>query len=294
MYIIVGANGYLGSYFIKNILEHTQQDILAVDLNPGVSNNPHVRWEKCDITSETAVLELNERYFRPNRDNHVVYLAAYHHPDLVEKNPRIAWNVNVTALARFLNAVENVTRFVYPSTDSVYGNSVNGHRFQEGDFLNPVNRYGLHKCVAERLVTAYGYHVVRFPFLIAPSLLSDRKHFYDQIADTIQSGNTFDMFSDSYRSSLSFNDAARLTLQLMELPGDQVPQIVNVCGDEALSKYDVGLMIARKLGVPEDLIHPISVSDQTGIFEAKRAESTLMDNSLLKKTLGLAEVHLEL
>jgi dTDP-4-dehydrorhamnose reductase len=221
-------------------------------------------------------------------------LAAYHHPDLVAKNPRVAWDTNVTALSRFLNTVENVKCLYYPSSDSVYGESYDQHRFVETDPLKPVNRYGQQKCVAETLVTAYGYNVVRFPFLIAPSLIPGKKHFYDVIAETIQRGETMEMFADSYRSALSFDTAAELTVRMMESYCEAYPKVLNVCGDDDLSKYDIGLMIADKLGVSRDLIKPISIESTSGIFEAKRASSTLMDNTLLKHTLGLQQVKLVL
>lgn len=101
------------------------------------------------------------------------------------------------------------------------------------------------------------------------------------------------MFSDSLRSALDFDCAARLMIQLAEKK-QSVAQVINVCGDEALSKYDIGLRIADKLGVSRSLVKPISIENAEGIFEAKRAASTLMDNSLLKETLGLTEVRLRL
>ena len=293
MYTIIGANGYLGAYFMKNILADLDEDILAVDMTPGQTDDPRIHWARCNITEPADVIALNETYLRQNQHNKIIFLAAYHHPDLVEKNQRLAWDTNVTALSRFLNLADHVDRLFYPSTDSVYGEGEPDYRFKETDPLHPVNRYGLHKTVAEKLVTAYGYNIVRFPFLIAPSLVPGRKHFYDTIAESIKNGIPFEMFSDSYRSSLSFDTVAKLTLALMERK-EQAPQIINVCGDDALSKYDVGLMIADKLGVSHDLIVPISVNDQTGIFEAKRANSTVMDNTLLKETLGLTSVKLVL
>ena len=84
-----------------------------------------------------------------------------------------------------------------------------------------------------------------------------------------------------------------MTVRLMELP-EAAPAIVNVCGDEDLSKYDIGLRIADKLGVTRKLVKPISIVGSGGIFQAKRAASTLMDNRLLKETLGLTEVRLAL
>ena len=147
--------------------------------------------------------------------------------------------------------------------------------------------------MAEQLVIGYGYNVVRFPFLIGPSLVPDRPHFYDRIVEDLQAGRGVEMFEDSYRSALDFRSAAECMISLMELPGP-VPQIVNICGDEALSKYDIGLRIARKYGISEDSIIPISIHGHQTYFSAARASSTLMDNSRLKELLGLDKVQLRL
>lgn len=294
MYTVVGANGFLGVYMVKTILERTNENILAIARHISAFKNERVQWVCCDIENPDDVALLNAEHFAKNEANKIIYLASYHHPDLVEKNPRVAWEINVTALARFLNVTENVKCFYYSSSDSVYGESVDKYRFRESDAPNPINRYGRHKCVAETLVTAYGYNVVRFPFLIAPSIVPEKKHFYDVIAETILQGITIEMFADSYRSALSFNDAARITVDMIETYCEDYPKILNVCGDDDLSKYDIGLMIADKLGVSRDLIKPISIERNFGIFEAKRASSTLMSNNLLKKTLSINAVKLVL
>ena len=65
-----------------------------------------------------------------------------------------------------------------------------------------------------------------------------------------------------------------------------IPSVVNVCGDEALSKYDVGRMIAKREGLNPGLILPISTEKSQENFRVKRAKNTLMDNVLLKETLG--------
>lgn len=292
MYCIVGASGFLGSYFIKNILEKTDEDIIAVARKKQSSSSSRVQWVSCDVTSRDDVRELNRKYLNTGEPHKIIYLAAYHHPDLVEKNPEIAWDVNVTSLSHFLNAVKNVACFIYPSSDSVYGESINMRVYSEQDDLHPVNRYGVQKSVAERLVTGYGYHVLRYPFLIGPSLSTQKKHFYDVIVERITSGQTMDMFADSYRSALSFDYASGIAVDLIERHMESLPPILNVCGDDALSKYDIGLMIADKSNVPRELIRAISIKGSSGIFEAKRAASTLMSNQLLKSIIGVSEIKL--
>ena len=305
MYVIIGASGYLGTYLIKNILEHTDERVLAAARHPLPENasSDRVEWATLDISDPCGTEAFCERYLNNGIKQpqlgagsflKMIYLAAYHHPDMVEKNPRIAWDVNITSLSRFLNLSAGIDRFFYSSTESVYGESREGYRFKEDDACRPANRYGVLKSCAERLVTAYGYNVVRFPVLFGHSLVPGKKHFYDTIVETVTDGRTIDMFSDSYRSALDFNTAARLLIETMEKPSEEVPQILNICGDEALSKYEIGQRVADLAGAPRELVRPVSIHDDTGIFTVKRAPSTLMDNTLMKRLLGLDKVQIDL
>jgi len=292
MYVIIGATGFLGSYMVKNILERTSDTLLAAARHPGKDWGSRVVWASCDVTSPQEVDEFVSKHELSKAK--IIYLAAYHHPDQVEQNPHLAWHTNVTSLSYFLNALpDDVAAFYYPSTDSVYGESGDGCPFKECAELHPVNRYGRQKCVAEQLVTGYGRHVVRFPFLIAPSLVEGKPHFYDKIVTSLQEGRRVKMFSDSRRSAITFDTAAALTVALLEQTGS-VPQVMNVCGDRPYSKYEIGLLIADRIGVSRELIQPVSAMEDNKIFTVPRAKSTLMDNSLLKQTLGIKRIDLEL
>lgn len=286
MYCIIGADGYLGSYIKKAILETTDENILCVDLNEVDSKEDRVSWYKCDISDRKQVDKLI-KLLKKEDEVKVVYLAAYHNPDLVEENRDLAWNINITSLTYFINNVSFAKEFYYPSTDSVYGESVDFYHFKETDKLNPVNFYGHNKMTAEAIVVGNNRNIVRFPFLISPSLVS-KPHFYDRIVESLKNNEPFEMYKDSYRSSLSFENAAKLMVKLIENGNKE--RIVNVCGDKDLSKYDVGLLIADREGLNKDLIVPITMDKTVDGFTTKRATSTLMDNSLLKEILNLEYV----
>lgn len=287
MYAVIGANGYLGSYCINAILKLTNEKVIATarDLNR-VNINDRVEWINCDIQSDDSVDRLIER-FKNEKNLKIIYLAAYHNPDKVQENQQLAWDINVTCLSKFLNKTRFAYKIYYASTDSVYGESIDRYHFVETDSLNPVNFYGHNKCAAEALMVHLGRNVVRFPFLISPSIIY-KPHFYDVIVNNIKAGKPFEMFKDSYRSSLSFENAGRLLVSLMEK--EDVPQVVNVCGDRDYSKYDVGLIIADREGVSRNLIVPVCVSQLRENFMTKRATNTLMNNTLLKKILGLTYI----
>ncbi|MBR4106349.1 MAG: sugar nucleotide-binding protein [Alphaproteobacteria bacterium] len=290
MYLIVGANGFLGSYLIKNILELTSDNILATDLICPEENNPRVAWQRCDITSEDNLRELYER--TKEQKLKVLFLAAYHHPDAVLKNPQIAWNVNVVALAKFLGLFDNIATMYYPSTEVVYG-EMKDRPFKEDDPLNPVSRYGELKTVAERMVNVAGFNVVRFPVLMGPSLLKDKKHFYDEIVETVKNGGEMEMFADQTRSMIDFDTAAKVVVLLVENDAAHQYPIVNISGDEALSKYELGVRICHANNLDDKKIKPISLDGDNTIFTAKRAKSTLLDNSLVKSILGLDELKIK-
>lgn len=284
MYCIIGANGFLGTYIKKAILEDTKENILCVDVNiPDKEENNRVSWMKCDVTDRDSVDGVIEK-LKEYDEVKIVYLAAYHNPDLVEQNKELAWNINITSMSYFVNKAYFAKEIYYPSTDSVYGESKDLYHFKESDPLNPVNFYGHNKCAAESILVHLGRNVVRFPFLISPSL-AGKPHFYDRIVESLKNNEPFEMYKDSYRSSLSFENAARLMIALIEKGNRH--SIVNVCGDKDLSKYDVGVMIAEREGLDPKLIIPITMDKKMEGFETKRATSTLMDNSLLKDILNL-------
>ena len=292
-YLIVGANGFVGSYMIKNILEKTNKKILALDCDIlGKENIDRLEWIKCDVTDQSDIEKVNLKCSE-YRDVKVLYLAAYHAPDLVKKFPKKAWNINVTALSSFLNTIDNVECFFYASTEMVYGAGEINRKFSEEDMLEPVNLYGKNKLVAESLVMGYGYNILRFPFLIGPSLNIEKKHFFDIIVENISEGKPIEMFLEHLKTPLDFDTLTNLILKLMENFTPEIPKCINVSGDDVLSKYDIGLMIAKKYKYDEKLIVPISMDSDNKIFSEKRANCTLLDNSLLKKTLGISEIKIE-
>lgn len=293
MYIVVGANGYIGSYIVKNILQHTDDKILA--LGRTIKDNAvhgRVQCMKCDITCGSDIDSLNCRLAKMSAVK-VIYLAACHHPDEVKKNAKAAWNTNITALSQFINKTENIDCLFYVSTEMVYGEGNMEYKFTEKDELHPVNLYGIQKKTAEAVIVGYGYNVVRFPFVIGPSLLPNRKHFYDVIVDTVKNGIEIEMFEDVYKSALDFDTASELLVRLCESYTKDMPQILNVSGDEVLSKYEIAKKIIKKFHMNQNLVKPVKWEQNHGIFTEARAGCTLLDNSLLKEVLQIPEIRMK-
>lgn len=291
MYAIIGANGYLGSYLIKSIVATTSDNIIAAARNiDEIKCSSRIKPVMCDITN-SADVETLAQIIKHGEPCKLIYLAAYHNLDLVAQNPKIAWNINITALASFLNTIDNLSCFYFSSTDCVYGEGKPDYRFKESDPLNPISLYGIHKAAAECLVRARGYNVLRLPYMFGPSLSPQKTHFYDKIVQNFRQGEKVEMFYDSLRSTLDYGTVADLTVRLSEnYSKDIIPKTLNLCGDDCLSKYDLGLMLAGKMGFQKELVMPVSSENFSCVPLAKRAFAGLMDNTLLKNTLGLSEI----
>lgn len=292
MYLIIGASGFLGRYCLKNVLENTNEKIIATYSQKCPEfTNPRVEWVSLDVCDTVALKDLSARVDNTTK---IIYLAAFHHPDKVEEFPELAWNINIVALANAVNLFHKAKCFYYSSTDTVYGEGSKNRKFVENDALNPVNLYGVHKALAEKICLAKGFNVVRFPFIFGASLVENRPHFFDKIKADLEQGKTVEMFSDSYRSTLSFNQCAYYLVSLIEKFGACPEKIVNIAGDDVMSKYDAAIALADKYNLDKNLIKPISVNSLNGIFKAKRAASSVLDNGKLKSLLNINEIHLEI
>ncbi len=291
MYLIVGASGYLGRYCVKNVLQHTEEKVLATYCQRCKPTffHPRVEWCPLDVCDAAALQSLSDRV---DESTKIIYLAAFHHPDQVEEFPEKAWLINIVALAQAVHLFRRAGCFYYSSTDTVYGEGSKDRKFKEEDPCSPVNLYGKHKALAEHICLTKGLNVVRFPFIFGPSLVEGHPHFFDRIKADLEAGKPVEMFSDSYRSTLSFDQCAFYLVSLIERFGSCPEKIVNIAGDDVMSKYDAALALAEKYRLDSSPIQPVSVKQNTGIFKARRAASCTLDNHKLKQLLNLTEIHL--
>lgn len=166
--------------------------------------------------------------------------------------------------------------------------------YTEHDEITPMNDYARHKAVEERMLEAKGYNVVRLPVMMGPSLSLVKKHFYDDIVSNLRAGKSMEFFTDSWRSMIDFDTVSQILVKLMETPSAHQYPIVNIAGDEALSKYEFALRLADKYGLDKNLVIPISMDNDTKIWTEKRPKKILLDNSLVKQILNLKELKIKI
>ncbi len=281
MYIVVGGSGFLGSYIIKKLLLAKTEKIIAVSRRGLCAfDDERVETLALDVCDFEGVKRLAGRVDIAKAK--IFYLAASHNVDFVEENPEEAAKTNIAALENFLECFSGFERFLFASSDTVYGDGGKEKPFAENDSLCPINVYGQQKTAGEKLVVEAGGTVLRYSLMFGGSLSTYSHNFCDELKKMFRNGQSVEMYTDFVRSALDYDTAAQLTVDIADFSG-RLPEIINLCGDEVLSKYDLAVKLAESLGADRSLI---IATKSAGGFKAPRAELIAMDNTLVKNLLG--------
>ncbi len=157
--LITGGAGYIGSYLTSELLRANQR-VTVVDslLFGGESvvpflHHPNFNFVKADVTEPRAIKDsLKDDWQKPDAIVHLAAIVGF--PACQAVGPQVARRYNVEATKKvFEQAVDlGVERFVFASTYSNYGLSVEGQPVTEESPLNPQSLYAETKIAAEEFL----------------------------------------------------------------------------------------------------------------------------------------------
>ena len=157
--LITGGAGYIGSYLTSELLRANQR-VTVVDslLFGGESlvpflHHPNFNFVKADVTMPRAIKDsLKDDWQKPDAIVHLAAIVGF--PACQAVGPQVAWRYNVEATKKvFEQAVDlGVKRFVFASTYSNYGLSVEGQPVTEESPLHPQSLYAETKIAAEEFL----------------------------------------------------------------------------------------------------------------------------------------------
>ncbi|SDK66148.1 dTDP-4-dehydrorhamnose reductase [Nonomuraea jiangxiensis] len=194
---------------------------------PGGSSG--VEWLALDVRSRAAVAEVFEG-FRPE----VTVNAAYRQAD---------WASTADGAAYVALGVSRVGgRLVHVSSDAVFSGAVAS--YDERSVPDPITPYGAAKAAAETAVRAVVPDaVVARTSLIVGNGESVHESFVHALATGRRDGV---LFTDDVRCPVHVAD---LAAALLEAAVRGLSGILHVAGADALSRYDLGTLIARRDGL---------------------------------------------
>jgi dTDP-glucose 4,6-dehydratase len=175
--LITGGCGFIGSNFILNQINKTNNNILNIDSITyagnienlkSIAKNSNYSFLKGDICDyELMINTLIE--FQPDA---IVHFAAESHVDRSIDNPMDFINTNVLGTASLLNASLEYSsnnkrnfRFLHVSTDEVFGSLGKDGFFTESTPYDPSSPYSASKASSDHLVRAW-HRTYGLPVLI--------------------------------------------------------------------------------------------------------------------------------
>ncbi len=227
--LVTGSNGQIGTVLSEALREiHGIANVICSDIN--VPRNTIIGYfEKLDVLDGKRLNEIIQKY----RVTQIYHLAALLSAT-GEKNPQLAWKVNMDGLFNILeSARENgITKIFHPSSIAVFGGNTPKQNTAQSTILEPETMYGITKKVGEDLGNyyfhKYGLDVrgIRYPGLISYQSMpgGGTTDYAVDIFHKAVAGEHFECFlKEGTRLPMMYmSDAIKGTIELMEAPQEKL------------------------------------------------------------------------
>lgn len=229
--LVVGASGQIGVELTLALRKiYGNANVLASDLREEnellKGTGPYV---SLDVMNKEM---LHVQVIRQNITQ--IYLLAAILSATGEKNPNLAWNINMQSLLNVLDIAkeEKIHKVYWPSSIAVFGPSSPKLNCPQQTVIEPITVYGISKYAGEFWCNYYhqrwGIDVrsIRYPGLISYKSAPGGgttdyaiEMFYEALA-----GNKYECFlrEDTRLPMMYMPDAIKATIELMEAPAEKI------------------------------------------------------------------------
>lgn len=227
--LVTGAGGQIGTELVL-ALRKLYKNVIASDLkDPSEVLKQGGEFVRLDVLSKNSLTEVVQRF----KVNQIYHLAAILSAT-GEKNPELAWRINMKGLRNILDvSVENgIKKVFFPSTIAVFGPTTPKVNTPQYTVMEPNTIYGISKQAGERWCDWYfqkrGLDVrsIRYPGLISYKTKAGggtTDYAVDIFFEAVEH-QTYKCFlkEDTTLPMMYMPDAIRGTIELMEAPAEKI------------------------------------------------------------------------
>lgn len=187
----------------------------------------------------------------------VIHAAGMTSVDLCEKNPETAEYVNCT-LSKNIAIIckEKKIKLLHISTDHLYDGIKKN--ITETETPSPLNVYGKTKLNGERAIAS----IYPETLIIRTNFFGwggpNKQSFSDWIIYNLRKGNKIKAFDDVFYTPILIDRLVEVSMKLVD---NNITGIVNIVGDERISKYEFCKKIQMHFDLPENLIEKAKIKD---------------------------------
>jgi nucleoside-diphosphate-sugar epimerase len=229
--LVIGASGQIGVELTLALRKmYGNVNVVASDLR---EQNPLLEGTGPYVSLDVMNKEmLHVQVIRQNITQ--IYLLAAILSATGEKNPNLAWNLNMTGLLNVLDIAreEKIKKVYWPSSIAVFGPTSPKQNCPQQTIIEPTTVYGISKYAGEFWCNYYyqrfGVDVrsIRYPGLISykSSPGGGTTDYAVEIFHEALEEKKYECFlqSDTYLPMMYMPDAIRATIELMEAPAEKI------------------------------------------------------------------------
>lgn len=280
--LITGGAGFISHHLIYYLIKNTNWNIVSLDrldysgnlnrLDSILSELSTQEKSRVKVVFHDLKSEINPWIKKEiGNINIILHLAAGSHVDRSIDYPmefvldNVVGTANILDYARYINDQKGLERFIYFSTDEVFGPAPKGIDYQENDRYNSTNPYSATKAGGEELAVAYN-NTYNLPVYITHTMnvFGERQHpekFIPMCIKKIRDGETITIHSDKTkkipgtRHYIHAEDVAEAIYFLLnkdikpeiDFGGAKCPKF-NIVGAEEINNLELAQIIANTQG----------------------------------------------
>ena len=224
---IVGSSGYIAGYLLKRI-----ENVLKIDQTPEV--DAHLNLEEVEKFDYSVL----------NGVDYVIFTAAISGPDMCANEFEKCWNINVTGTEYFIkSAIDHGCKVLFFSSDAVFGD-IPGEIYTELSETDAQTPYGrMKKAVEDCFKDEPNFKAIRLSYVV-----SKNDRFVSYCLKCMSTGETADIFHPFYRNCITVSDVVNTIDWLINHWEDYEPQVLNVAGNELVSRVRIADELNRLYG----------------------------------------------
>jgi len=280
--LVTGGAGFIAHHVINHILNTTDWEIVSLDrldfsgnlnrLHDMMQDHSTENQKRVKVVFHDLKAEINPlTASRIGNVDYILHLAAGSHVDRSIDYPmefvmdNVVGTCNILEFARRCN---NLERFVYFSTDEVFGPAPRGVFYNEYDRYNSGNPYSATKAGGEELAVCYE-NTYGLPVYVTHTMnvFGERQHpekYIPMCIRKVRDGQSITVHSDSTktipgsRHYIHAQDVAEALMFILGLRGPIIPKEYggakcpkfNIVGKQEINNLELAEIIADAQGKP--------------------------------------------
>lgn len=260
--LVTGSAGFVGSFIVKNFLKNNW-DVVGLERLSYSGSLDRLKdvGPRYKSVLHNLQNEINEHTAKEiGYVDYIIHVAANSHVDRSIENPRQFVMDNVVGtcnILEFARTLPNLVKFIYFSTDEVFGPAPPGVFYEEDARYNSTNPYSATKAGGEELAVAYR-NTYNIPIIITHTMniYGETQHHEKYIPKCIKrilEGEVIQIHSDSSKTkagSRFYIYAGDVADAIMFLIKNGKLEKYNIVGKHEIDNLELATIIANELGKP--------------------------------------------